>query len=76
MGAALGNGGDGVRIDTLALHDTVGGTATGAGNLISSNTRLNAYGLHIDGVADVIGNAGLATPFAVVAPAYLSVLTA
>ena len=33
----MGNGGDGVHIDTSASSNTVGGTAAGAGNTISFN---------------------------------------
>jgi parallel beta-helix repeat protein len=34
---ALGNSGHGVFIDTLATNETIGGTASGAGNVISGN---------------------------------------
>jgi hypothetical protein len=36
---ALGNGADGVRIDTGAAQNTVGGTAAGAGNVIAYNAK-------------------------------------
>jgi hypothetical protein len=49
--AALGNGSDGVRLVTLASRNTIGGTAAGAGNLISGNTTTNRYGIDIDGGA-------------------------
>ncbi len=35
--APLGNGGDGVYLVTSATANTIGGTATGAGNIISAN---------------------------------------
>ena len=35
---ALGNVGDGVEIDTSASNNTIGGAASGAGNVISGNT--------------------------------------
>ena len=44
---ALGNGQDGVLIDS-ALSNTVGGTAAGAGNLISAN---RSHGIEIGGTA-------------------------
>ena len=37
--AALANGTDGVEIDTSAMGNTVGGTASGAGNVISGNAH-------------------------------------
>ena len=49
--AALGNGFDGVRLVTLASGNTIGGTAAGAGNLISGNATTNQYGIDIDGSA-------------------------
>jgi hypothetical protein len=36
--AALGNGGDGVFFDASSQNNTIGGTAAGAGNLISGNS--------------------------------------
>ena len=44
---ALGNGQDGVLIDS-ALSNTIGGTAAGAGNLISAN---RSHGIEIGGTA-------------------------
>jgi len=43
---ALGNGSDGVIIQSGAANNTIGGTTAGAGNVISANDR---YGLHITG---------------------------
>jgi hypothetical protein len=37
--SSLGNGADGVRIDTGAAQNTVGGTAIGAGNVIAYNAK-------------------------------------
>jgi titin len=41
----LGNGGDGVHIDNGSTANTIGGTATGTGNLISGNDQ---EGVHLD----------------------------
>jgi parallel beta-helix repeat protein len=43
---SLPNIGDGVHIDSGASNDTIGGTATGAGNLIAGNER---FGIAVDG---------------------------
>ncbi len=53
--AQLANGNDGVLIDTGASVNTVGGTATGAGNVISGN---GADGVSLNGVSGsvVLGN--------------------
>ena len=49
---ALGNIGEGVLIDEGSSNNTIGGTATGAGNVISGN---NGYGVEIDdGLLNVI----------------------
>ena len=55
--AALGNGGNGVDIRDGATGNTVGGTATGAGNVISGNAGTGIY-LYGDGTDDnvVLGN--------------------
>ena len=50
--AAVPNQQYGVQIDTGATGNTIGGTATGAGNVVSGNT---SYGIHVDG-ATTIGN--------------------
>jgi hypothetical protein len=53
---ALGNGKSGVLIDDGAQNNTIGGTSTGAGNLISGN---GISGVQIDGTAtgtNTIGN--------------------
>lgn len=48
----LGNGGDGVVIETGATDNTVGGITAGAGNIISGNDDiLGAEGVEIDGTA-------------------------
>ncbi len=56
--AGLGNAGDGVLIDEFATHNTIGGTATGAGNVISGNGTnngelgsFNGNGVEIAGLA-------------------------
>ena len=53
--AKLGNAGGGVKIDGGAKNDAVGGTATGAGNLISGN---GGNGVEIAGASGiaVLGN--------------------
>ncbi len=43
----LGNTDEGILIDTQATNNTVGGTAAGAGNVISEN---DSYGIQLDGV--------------------------
>jgi hypothetical protein len=54
--AALANGGSGVEIDNGPNNNTVGGSATGAGNLISGN-KIYGVGLNGTGVAgNVTGN--------------------
>ncbi len=62
--AILGNAADGVLIDTSATANTIGGTAAGAGNVISGNGTnngslgsLNGNGVEINGSAGpVTGN--------------------
>ncbi len=49
--SGLGNLTDGVRIESGATGDTIGGVATGAGNLISGNTN-PGYGVDLDNVND------------------------
>jgi Concanavalin A-like lectin/glucanases superfamily/PKD domain/Matrixin len=56
-GAALGNGGDGVRIQAGATSNTVGGTVAGARNVISGNAG-NGLAITHSGTTDnmVLGN--------------------
>jgi parallel beta-helix repeat protein len=49
-GGRAGNGGNGVTISGSSSNDTVGGTTSGAGNLISDN---QAHGVELNGVSDV-----------------------
>jgi len=51
--AALGNGAEGVAAVTSAASNTIGGTATGAGNIISGNNR---SGILISSINTITGN--------------------
>jgi hypothetical protein len=54
---ALGNGLDGVVLQNGAANNTVGGTAAGAGNLVSGNARVGIYLLGAGATGDlVLGN--------------------
>ena len=48
---AMGNAYDGVKIDVGATHNTIGGTAAGAGNVISGNSQ---DGIEVSGAANLI----------------------
>src|SRR5262249_7535373 len=53
---SLGNGTDGIRVAGLAMNVTIGGTASGAGNLISGN---QGNGIHLQNTTQplpILGN--------------------
>src|SRR5262249_5500195 len=51
---SLSNGGDGILVAARATANTIGGTAAGAGNLLSGNTAVGAYGLALSGDGNVV----------------------